>query len=247
MSRHRLDPARRVRPRLGRMAAAGVSLVVTMVALLGGLGVLPLQSADNGTDATVASSGTRANTATGSAATDAAEGAGAPDASVEPPDASRSSTERSVSDALEVVAEPVADNGDTSALPADSGSGRRVVFSKSAQRVWLVDDEESVASTYLVSGSVTNNLGPGSYEVYSRSRWAVGIEDSGVMEYFVRFAHGPNAAIGFHSIPTKNGTPLQTVAQLGTPQSHGCIRQRLSDAERMWTFAAVGTPVVVVD
>jgi lipoprotein-anchoring transpeptidase ErfK/SrfK len=97
-----------------------------------------------------------------------------------------------------------------------------------------------------VSGSVTDNRAPGTYAVYSRSRWAVGIEDSGVMQYFVRFAHGANAAIGFHSIPTKNGTPLQSVAQLGTPQSHGCIRQRLSDAERMWEFAGVGTPVVVV-
>jgi len=82
--------------------------------------------------------------------------------------------------------------------------------------------------------------------VYSRSRWAVGISDSGVMQYFVRFAHGPNAAIGFHSIPTKNGTPLQTIAQLGTPQSHGCIRQKLADAVRMWDFAGVGTDVVVV-
>jgi lipoprotein-anchoring transpeptidase ErfK/SrfK len=93
---------------------------------------------------------------------------------------------------------------------------------------------------------VTNNLRPGRYDVYSRSRWAVGIEDSGVMQYFVRFAHGPNAAIGFHSIPTKNGAPLQTVAQLGTPQSHGCIRQKLTDAQRMWAFAGVGTDVVVV-
>jgi lipoprotein-anchoring transpeptidase ErfK/SrfK len=62
----------------------------------------------------------------------------------------------------------------------------------------------------------------------------------------VRFAHGPHAAIGFHSIPTKNGVPLQTVKQLGTPQSHGCIRQRMSDAIRMWDFATVGTHVVVV-
>jgi hypothetical protein len=151
-----------------------------------------------------------------------------------------------VSDALEDVADPAPDNGHSTALPPNSGGGRRVVFSKSAQRVWLVGDADDVRSTYLVSGSVTNNLGPGTYSVYSRSRWAVGVDDSGVMQYFVRFAHGPRAAIGFHSIPTKNGTPLQTVKQLGTPQSHGCIRQRLSDAEEMWAFADVGTPVVVI-
>jgi lipoprotein-anchoring transpeptidase ErfK/SrfK len=66
------------------------------------------------------------------------------------------------------------------------------------------------------------------------------------MQYFVRFAHGRHAAIGFHSIPTKHGHALQTVAQLGTPQSHGCIRQTLADARRMWRFAPVGTDVRVV-
>jgi lipoprotein-anchoring transpeptidase ErfK/SrfK len=131
------------------------------------------------------------------------------------------------------------------ALPEESGSGRRVVFDISEQRVWLVSDAGRTLRTYLVSGSLTDNLRPGSYEVFSRSRWATGIDDSGVMQYFVRFTRGENAAIGFHSIPTKNGKALQTLEQLGTPQSHGCIRQAMGDAKRMWRFAPVGTRVVV--
>nr|WP_232523225.1 L,D-transpeptidase [Nocardioides sp. MAH-18] len=135
---------------------------------------------------------------------------------------------------------------DPTALPAGSGSGKRVVFSEGAQRVWLVDDEEEVRRTYLVSGSVLDNLQPGTYDVYSKSRWAVGIDDSGVMEYFVRFTKGPSgAAIGFHTIPTKQGVPLQSEEQLGTPQSHGCIRQDESDAIALWDFAPEGTAVVV--
>jgi lipoprotein-anchoring transpeptidase ErfK/SrfK len=120
-----------------------------------------------------------------------------------------------------------------------------VVFDMSDQRVWLVDDANGVYRTYLVSGSLTHNLNPGTYAVYSRSRWAVGVDDSGVMQYFVRFTRGANAAIGFHSIPTKKGRFLQTTAQLGTPQSHGCIRQALPDAQQLWDFAPVGTKVVV--
>jgi lipoprotein-anchoring transpeptidase ErfK/SrfK len=66
------------------------------------------------------------------------------------------------------------------------------------------------------------------------------------MGYFVRFARGDTgAAIGFHDIPVDDGEPVQTVAQLGTPLSHGCIRQRRSDARRTWDFAPLGTPVVV--
>ena len=38
------------------------------------------------------------------------------------------------------------------------------------------------------------------------------------MQYFVRFTAGPTgAAIGFHTIPAKDGQPLQTEAELGTP------------------------------
>jgi lipoprotein-anchoring transpeptidase ErfK/SrfK len=216
------------------MAAAGVSLAVTMVALLAGIGLIPLDS-PSGPDAAVAG-GSAAQVGTGEAAPAPGSATGT----------SRSEEQRDTTAALDQVALAVPEVGTSTALPADSGTGRRVVFSKTAQRVWLVDAKGAIASTYLVSGSVTDNLRPGSYAVYSRSRWAVGVQDSGVMQYFVRFAHGAHAAIGFHSIPTKNGRPLQTVAQLGTPQSHGCIRQKSADAVRMWDFAGVGTDVVVV-
>jgi hypothetical protein len=237
MSRHRLEPARGVRPRYGRMVAAALSLAVTLVALLGGLGVIPLDVSGQDRATVAGRLADQPDTKGDPGAADTTTGVKS--------GSSRSEEQRSASAALEQVAAAVPEVG-TSTLPADSGAGRRVVFSKTDQRVWLVATDGTVTSTYPVSGSVTNNLHPGRYDVYSRSRWAVGVQDSGVMQYFVRFAHGAHAAIGFHSIPTKNGTPLQTVAQLGTPQSHGCIRQKLVDAQRMWAFAKVGTEVVVL-
>lgn len=212
MSKHRLERPSRVRPRLGRIAAASGSLAVTTVALLGGTGILPLGGA-------------------GSAATNdhRPQATGSPVANDQP--------------APRKAAGPVRSS---TALPAGTGSGKRVVFSMSRQRVWLIGASGTPTSTYLVSGSLTNNLKPGRYDVYSRSRWAVGIDDSGVMEYFVRFARGERAPIGFHSIPTKNGKALQKEWQLGTPQSHGCIRARLPDAKRLYDFAPAGTDVVVV-
>jgi lipoprotein-anchoring transpeptidase ErfK/SrfK len=66
------------------------------------------------------------------------------------------------------------------------------------------------------------------------------------MEYMIRFAHGANLAIGFHSIPTVRGRPLQSESQLGTPLSHGCVRQRVSDAAALWNWAPIGTRVDVV-
>ncbi len=221
-----------VRPRYPRIAAAGSALVVTVVTLLGGIGVLPSGSP---AAAETARSGNRVAltnlTVPG--------GAGASD------HASNEMSSRAPNQMPTPT--PTPSNRDTTsrALPSDSGSGKRVVFDISDQRVWLVDKGDDVRRTYLVSGSLTDNLDPGTYAVYSRSRHAVGINDSGVMEYFTRFTRGVNAAIGFHSIPTKNGRPLQTEKQLGTPQSHGCIRQATADAKRLWAFAPTGTKVVV--
>jgi hypothetical protein len=133
-------------------------------------------------------------------------------------------------------------------LPAASGTGRRVVFDITSQRVWLVEQvagRDVVLRTYLVSGSLTDNLQPGTYQVYSRSLHAWGVDDSGSMRYMVRFAHGQSAAIGFHDIPVLDGRRVQTRAQLGSPQSHGCIRQAAPDARALWRFAPTGTKVVV--
>ena len=212
---------RQVRPRYGRMAAAATSLGVTSVSVLGGFGLLP------------------------SSARPAPEGSIAP-AAAGPAPAIRGGTPRP---ATERTASTPGERRRVTAvdlLPTDSGTGRRVVFSEGMQRVWLVDRAGEVRRTYPVSGSVHDNLEPGSYEVYSRSMNAVGVDDSGTMKYFVRFTQGDSgAAIGFHDIPVDDGRRVQGVDELGTPTSHGCIRQRRADARAMWDFAQLGTTVVV--
>jgi lipoprotein-anchoring transpeptidase ErfK/SrfK len=228
MSRHRGD----VRPRYGRIVALASSVTVSSVAGLAGLGVLA-SGAQAGPSAQPGSYH-RAEPETTRPATDHLETSDAADlrGSVAPLSGTTAAADAAIA----------------AALPANSGQGRRIVFSEDRQRVWLVGGaSDNVRRTYLVSGSVTDNLQPGTYSVYSKSRWAVGVDDSGVMQYFVRFTEGPTgAAIGFHSIPTHDDVPLQTIAQLGTPQSHGCIRQDLPDAVALWNFAPVGTKVVVV-
>jgi lipoprotein-anchoring transpeptidase ErfK/SrfK len=244
MSTHRRD----VRPRYGRIAALAISMTVTAVAALAGLGVLATGSSPAGAAARPAAFTPSASRTT------AAHGGDPTTPPVEEtpqsPASSAGTGDPELTDSSQGFSQnsAQADSQSLTALPGDSGTGRRIVFSQSRQRVWLVGAKPGdVQRTYLVSGSVTDNLQPGTYSVYSRSRWAVGVEDSGVMQYFVRFTRGPTgAAIGFHTIPTKNGVPLQSKAQLGTPQSHGCIRQDLPDAIALWNFAPDGTKVVVV-
>ncbi len=215
-------PERPVRPRYGRIAAFAGSVVVTVTTVLAGTGVLP----DGGTPSYASPRGQETGNGGGevSLAADAVGGPAAPDP---------------------VGSSPTDARATPTPVPADSGEGRRVVFDMGDQRVWLVRADGSVKRSYLVSGSLYDNLDAGVYEVYSRSEHAAGIDDSGTMRYMVRFAHGDRAAIGFHDIPVDDGRLVQTRAELGTPLSHGCIRQWRPDARALWRFAPVGTTVVV--
>ncbi len=133
----------------------------------------------------------------------------------------------------------------TVAVPQNSGTGQRVVYSDTAQRVWLVRDDGAIERTYRVSGK-RNTPRPGTYQVFSKSEKA--FSTGGVtMRYMVRFTYGRTMAIGFHDIPRdRRGRPLQTAAQLGSYRSQGCVRQVAADAKYLYDWAKIGTTVVVV-
>ena len=140
------------------------------------------------------------------------------------------------------------DSGASPDVPRDSGRGRRIVYDKSRQRVWLVREGNVVVDTYLVSGHKYGTLpGLGTYRVQSKSRYSGSLDGSVSMEYMVRFVYGNTRWIGFHSIPRdSSGRLIQSKSQLGTPTSSGCIRQALRKARRLYRFAPVGTKVVVI-
>jgi lipoprotein-anchoring transpeptidase ErfK/SrfK len=266
MSRHRAPPPRRhaappaghrradkAEPRYGRFAVLGASVSVTGIAMLGGVGVLPSVATGDDGDASHDSTAAAGSVLAGATTTPSAQPSTQPSTQSTPQGGGAAGNTgknqpavTSTSDGPQVDA-PVGDTTDANPpVPDDSGDGRRIVFDQSDQRVWLVDDDEDVERTYLVSGSLYDNLEPGTYAVYSKSEHAWGIDDSGTMEYFVRFTEGTNgAAIGFHDIPIDDGELVQTVDELGTPQSHGCVRQEHDDAIALWEFAPIGTEVDV--
>jgi hypothetical protein len=131
-------------------------------------------------------------------------------------------------------------------VPANSGVGRRIVYHNGQQRVWVVEADGWVVRSYLVSGKYrTPNAG--TYQVFSKSRVTSAGHDGITMEHMVRFARGESLAIGFHGIPRDaSGRPLQTDDDLGGYRSAGCVRQSSGDAAFLYSWAPVGTTVVVL-
>ncbi|HEU4676566.1 MAG TPA: L,D-transpeptidase family protein [Motilibacteraceae bacterium] len=160
---------------------------------------------------------------------------------------SQATTSRATTSRATTSARPATTAAPT-ALPVNSGTGKRIVVSKSRQRVWLVGADGAVRRSYLVSG-MRSQPDPGSYRVFVRQAATSSAVDDSTMKWFVGFTRGKyqGATIGFHDIPrTPDGKLEQTKAQLGTPLSAGCFRQWEDDAKALWAFAPIGTRVVVV-
>ena len=139
---------------------------------------------------------------------------------------------------------------DAPPVPPDSGegTGKRIVYQRAGQRVWAIDDAENVVRSYLVTGSQYNNELPGKHEVYSKSEWTTAWNGQAKLHLMVRWLDTERGAIGFHQIPVRSsdGTVYQTEEELGQRMSGGCQRQAALDAQFMWAFADIGTPVYVL-
>ena len=147
-------------------------------------------------------------------------------------------------------------HADPRPLPEKSGKGKRVVFQNGLNWVWIVNENEEVVMSVPVSGR-EGVPKPGKYRVMSKSQFSQSIFFPEIkMKWSVRFAISPNGknTISFHSIPTcawEGGHcspvgPMQTVEQLGTFQSGGCVRMLDTDAEFLHNFVEVGTRVLVL-
>jgi len=137
---------------------------------------------------------------------------------------------------------------DAPPLPPNSGSGKRMVYSRAGQRIWAVDENEQIIRSWLISGSKYNNETPGTHTVYSKSEESTAWNGKAYLPYMVRWLRTDIGHIGMHSIPlhVEDKSPYQTEAELGQRLSGGCQRQAPADADFVWAWADIGTTVVVV-
>ncbi|MFE9662251.1 MULTISPECIES: hypothetical protein [unclassified Streptomyces] len=130
------------------------------------------------------------------------------------------------------------DRNHPTALPSGAGTGPRVVYALSDDRVWLVGEREKVRRTYRVTPS-TVDPEPGSYFVTSRTGNTAGSDGVGI-EHVVRFTSQDGVSIGFSAAVNGSVRPPDRTRRTGG------IRSTRPDGDAMWQFAVINTPVVVI-
>jgi hypothetical protein len=124
------------------------------------------------------------------------------------------------------------------ALPADSGTGRRIVYSLGRKRVWLVDADNKATSSFTVwPGTVSPD--PGTYTVTRRLDSTTG-GDGVPIEHILYFAQKSGLWVAF-----SNATDGSSPPPAAGKQTSG-IRLHKADGAQLWAFGTQNTPVTVV-
>ena len=130
-------------------------------------------------------------------------------------------------------------------LPPNSGTGRRIVYSNSQQRIWSVEANGRVSHTFLVSGRHGLPVGRHAPGVLEGAELAVGRPDAAV-DAALRVSTSGNP-IDIHGIPLD-----PTAADRARFAARHAAVARLrphepSRREDVWDWSEVGTTVVVTD
>ncbi|MBA6434016.1 hypothetical protein H3T12_05700 [Streptomyces sp. GMR22] len=126
----------------------------------------------------------------------------------------------------------------STALPARSGTGERVVYALGDKRVWLVGADGKADRTFEVGPSPASP-DPGTYTVTSRNKGGVG-SDGVQVEHVVVFHSEGGVVFGFSA--AVDGSMPDPNARKRT----GAVRESRADGTAMWEFAQPNMKVVVV-
>lgn len=134
-------------------------------------------------------------------------------------------------------AAPPGSGGIAAPLPAPAGRGtREIVIDLSDQTLTAFEGGTPVRRVVVSTGKPATPTPVGFYRIYSRYR----SQDMAGPGYYAPDVPFVQYFIGGYAI---HGTYWHTA--FGTPVSHGCVNLPTPDAEWMWGWAGIGTPVTV--
>jgi len=114
--------------------------------------------------------------------------------------------------------------------PADGASGREVEIFRDLGVLFLVDNEKVVRVVHTSTGSY-GRTPAGAFRVYAKSLYSWSVPFHVWMPYASYF-HGGIAMHEYPDVPSY-------------PASHGCVRLPDGEAQRVYGFVEIGTPVLV--
>jgi hypothetical protein len=125
------------------------------------------------------------------------------------------------------------------AVPANSGTGKRTVYSLSQHRVWVVPPNGGPISTFTVTAG-TVPAKAGTYYVSKRKLSGVGTDGANI-EHIVYFEYTAETWVAFSA-------PVSDQVTAPDPSLHtGAVRAHRADITKIWNNTVIGSTVVVLN
>lgn len=128
-----------------------------------------------------------------------------------------------------------------------AGKGKRIEIDLSEQKLKMIENGKVISIRSISSGKASMPTPTGEFKTRNKIVSAYSKPYDLYMEYWMAFS--TDGSYGLHSLPywkTKNGGRYyEGASHIGTPVSHGCIRQTLAEAKSLYDWAPVGTPVKI--
>lgn len=124
---------------------------------------------------------------------------------------------------------------------------KRIVVDISDQRTYLYENDEVVNEFIVSTGEPGQDTAIGEFEIQSKIPMAYASTWNLDMPFWLGIYYAGPLENGFHALPTVRDTGVRMWdGYLGQRVSYGCIVLGMEDAETLYNWAELGTPVSIV-
>jgi lipoprotein-anchoring transpeptidase ErfK/SrfK len=122
---------------------------------------------------------------------------------------------------------------------------KRIEVSIAKQRLYAYEDDELVYDFVSSTGMYSSPTLPGTFEILDKIPMAYGSTWDLDMPYWMGIYWSGNLENGIHALPILANGQLLWEGYLGQPASYGCVILSTEDAETLYNWAEIGTPVII--
>lgn len=124
---------------------------------------------------------------------------------------------------------------------------KRVVVDVSDQRTYLYENDELTTEFIVSTGEVGRDTAIGEFEIQSKIPMAYASTWNLDMPFWLGIYYSGPLENGFHAVPTVRDTGITMWdGYLGQRVSYGCVILSMEDAETLYNWVEMGTPVSIV-
>ncbi|MGD9029982.1 MAG: LysM peptidoglycan-binding domain-containing protein [Anaerolineae bacterium] len=128
---------------------------------------------------------------------------------------------------------------------AGSTAGKRIVVDLSEQHLYAYQEDVLIYSFVVSTGMPGANTASGTFRVLDKHLNAYASTWNLQMPYWLGIYWAGSLENGIHALPILSNGQRLWEGYLGTPVSYGCVVLGTQEAESLYYWAEVGTPVII--